>query len=233
MNEFMRLYPLATAIALLACSPKVGKECTAGKDLCSDDKTALHCGPSAKYTEVACRGPLGCIAANGKANCDTSQANAGDPCMGATDEYACSKTQELLCSGGTFVRQFECRGPKGCTITGRTVSCDNTLAERGDPCKRMGSLACSVDNKQRFVCKDGKWDLDSYCRGNDGCQVRLNDMFCDNSLSEVDDPCRISNTVVCSADGSRRLICKNGRFAEDAVCKSACKVGKDHGISCN
>lgn len=219
------------------CSPKVGKECTLGKDVCADGTSVLHCAPGAKeptYVSVKCGGPLGCVTVGGKATCDTSVADQGDPCLGSPDELACSpnKQRALTCQNGVFQRQFECRGPKGCTVAGRAFNCDNTLAELGEPCQRMGSLACAVDSKKRFKCKEGAWALDSHCRGREGCVIRLDDMFCDNSISELDDPCKVPNAVVCSADGTRRLVCKGGRFVEDSVCKGGCTVTSSHGIDC-
>jgi hypothetical protein len=219
----------------VACKAKLGGSCKPGKDACEDSATALHCAPDNTYVEVKCAGSLGCTKLGAKVYCDNSTAEVADACMGESEgEYACSSTKKraVVCSSGKFKPYLECRGPKGCTMMSKTVSCDNTIAERGDPCISAGKLACSTDAKNRFVCKDGKWEVERYCRGRDACQVRMNDWFCDTSLADANDPCGVAGAVACSTDGSHRLVCKGGRMAEDIACKKGCTVAADHKVDC-
>src|SRR5690606_9117407 len=151
--------------------------------------------------EVRCQGPLGCAKLGEHANCDDSVAVEGDACI-SDEEYACTpdKKRALVCSGGKFQRYLECRGKAGCSLLGRTVSCDTSVAEKDDPCKTQGAVACTADQKHMVVCRDGKFVLHRYCRGQFGCQTKGDTPTCDETLSLEQDPCGLPGQVVCSVD---------------------------------
>ena len=193
--------------------------------MCLDKHTALACRGD-KLTAVACAGPMACVKFQDHANCDTSVATAGQPCMGEEDEYACSpdKKHALVCKGGSFVPYLECRGKAACAMLGRTISCDSSIAEKGDPCKVQGAVACGEDQKHMLVCKDGKFDVHRYCRGQYGCFLRGETPSCDETLSLAGDPCGIPGQVVCSVDGRNELVCQGGVFTKSLSCKNGCTV---------
>ncbi|NOU31477.1 MAG: hypothetical protein HOO96_26560 [Polyangiaceae bacterium] len=241
MSRFVRksiaLLVVGSMVMLgVACKAKVGGSCKPGKDTCSDGKTALHCGKDNKYVEVKCAGPLGCLKLGSHMSCDDSVGDVDQPCMGESEEeYACSanKKKAVVCKDGKYSLHLECRGPKGCSMIGKMLNCDNTIAEKGDPCTKPGNYSCSVDAKNMFICKDGKWDVWRYCRGRDACQVKLSEVSCDVSISEMNDPCGVPGSLACSTDGKLQLICRGGKFVQDRECKKqGCNITNAKRIEC-
>ncbi len=216
---------VAAALLTAACGKKAGGSCKGTESTCVDKKTALACR-AGTWVEVACAGPTGCGKYQDHANCDTSVAEAGDPCMGEDDEYACSsdKKRALVCKGGKFEPYLECRGKAGCAMLGRSVSCDTSVAEKDDVCKTQGAVACGGDQKHMLVCRDGRFVLYRYCRGQYGCFNKGETPSCDETLSLAGDPCGIPGQVVCSVDGKTELVCQGGVFTKSITCKTACTV---------
>jgi len=227
----------AIALVLPACGKKVGSSCKGSESSCLDKKTALAC-QGAKLVNVSCGGPLGCTKYQDHANCDTSVANEGDPCMGdGEDEYACSpdRKRAVVCKSSKFEKYLECRGKQGCSVLGRTVACDTSVASKGDPCKSQGAVACSEDQKLMLTCRDGKFDIYRYCRGQYGCFMKGEAPSCDETLSQDGDPCGIPGQVVCNVDQQSELVCQNGVFSRSRGCKKGCTVTNRPGrpIDCN
>lgn len=209
-----------------ACGKKVGGACKPGESLCTSKEAALTC-QGGKLVEVQCRGPLGCNRFEKHANCDTTISNVGDPCMSQADEeYACSpdKKQALLCKNGRFERFLECRGQAGCSLLGAQVSCDTSVAKKGDPCKVQNASACSDDKKEMLVCRDGKFHEYRFCRGQYGCYLKGDAPACDETLSQEGDPCGLPGYVVCSTDHQSELVCQGGQFVKSRTCKTGCTV---------
>jgi hypothetical protein len=224
-------------LSIVACGKRPGASCKGTESLCLDKKTAISC-QGGKFASVTCGGPLGCTKFQEHANCDTSVANEGDPCMGeGDDEYACSPNQKraVVCKAGKFERYLECRGKGGCSVLGRTVACDTSVAVKGDPCKSQGAVACSEDQKSMLTCRDGKFDIYRYCRGQYGCFMKGEAPSCDETLSMDGDPCGIPGQVVCNVDGTSELVCQNGIFSRSRSCKKSCTVTNRPGrpIDCN
>ena len=232
---------LACAVALLlallpACKKSVGGSCKPGEAICPDKTTALTC-KGGKFAEVACRGPLGCTKYQDQGHCDDSVASQGDACMGTSEEeYACSldKKRALVCKNGRFETYLECRGKTGCALLGQQVSCDTSVAAKLDPCKIQGSSACSDDQKEMLICRDGKFTHHRYCRGRAGCYTKDDAPACDETFSLEQDECGLPGYVVCSVDGQSELICQGGRFVRSRSCKAGCTVigGGRGGIDC-
>jgi hypothetical protein len=219
-----------------ACGRIAGGKCKPGEATCTNKTTALTC-QGAKFTEVACRGPLGCTDFQEHANCDDSVASAGDTCMGTSEEeYACSldKKRALICKNGTFERYLECRGKPGCALLGKQVSCDTSVAAKLDPCKAQGSSACSEAQKEMLICRDGKFGHHRHCRGRAGCYTKDDAPACDQTLSLEQDECGLPGYVACSVDGLSELICQGGRFLKSRSCKTGCTVvrGGRGGVDC-
>ncbi len=237
-----KLVTIATSLLVIvllvaACGKKAGGSCKGSESSCFDKKTALSC-QGGKFVSVSCAGPLGCTKFQEHANCDTSVANEGDLCMGdGEDEYACSpdRKRAVVCKSGKYERYLECRGKGRCSVLGHTISCDTSVAAKGDPCKSQGTVACTEDQKMMLTCRDGKFDLYRYCRGMYGCFMKGESPSCDETLSMEGDPCGIPGQVVCNVDGSSELVCQNGSFGRSRSCKKGCRVtnGPGRPIECN
>lgn len=210
---------------IVACGKRPGGSCKGAESTCLDKKTAIVCRRGT-FAEVACAGPMGCSKYEDHANCDTSLASASAPCMGEDDEYSCSpdKKRALVCKGDRFEPYLECRGPSGCSILGRTVSCDTSVAATGDPCKTQGAVACGEDQRHMLACRDGRFALQRYCRGPSGCVLKGDTPSCDETLSLAGDPCGVPGQVVCAVDKTMELVCQGGVFTPSLKCKNACTV---------
>ncbi|MFO0611617.1 MAG: hypothetical protein U0414_03445 [Polyangiaceae bacterium] len=156
----------------------LGDRCEGRKAACSTDKTReLTCGKDERM-EVAmtCKGPNGCrVDAGGDSiSCDTTLADADDPCSG--DDSACSTDhhRQLRCQAGKFAITSTCKGPDGCTLTpksgGYTLSCDDHVADVGDPCFDAKRVACSSDKKSFLTCTAQRFAVDRACPK--GCDVK-------------------------------------------------------------
>lgn len=222
---FAFAFAVAAALAGAGCKKRAGSACKGAEAVCQDKKTALLCRDDA-FVEVACAGPTGCAKFQDRASCDTSVAERGDLCMDDEDEYACSSdgARALVCKTGRFEPYLECRGASGCAMVGRSVSCDTSIAEKNDPCRTEGAIACGVDRKHMLVCRDGRFALHRYCRGRQGCSSEGEAPSCDETLSLAGDPCGLPGQVVCSVDGKTELVCQGGIFTKALTCKTACTV---------
>lgn len=223
-------------VAAAGCKRSAGGTCTGNTQVCADKNDALVC-KGGSFVPIACHGPLACSKYQDHVNCDTTLASAGDNCMGEDDEYACSpdKKHAVVCKGGKFVPYLECRGANGCTMNGRIVNCDASLSNPGDVCKRDDALACSADGTQMVVCRLGKFEMYRFCRGEFGCAAKSDGPACDESLSQLGDPCGKAGQIVCSVDGKMELICQGTTYAKSRTCKNACIIASGNGrhVECN
>ena|GEM_PF-845708 len=156
---------------------KAGDPCSRdeeGAASCStkDGMLACHGG---LYALVPCRGPRGCENADGRAFCDTSIAEQGDPC---SDENlkACAgdRSQVLICKQHTMQRFYLCRGANGCVSSAGKLNCDTSIAKLGDACDQKlegQAFACTPDESQILVCKGGAFALDETCKFGQKCSV--------------------------------------------------------------
>ena len=225
---------LAVAAMSVACEkPRPGGKCEVGQAICVDSSNVLAC-EGAVFVEARCRGPAGCTKVGTKVSCDDGVAEVGDACLQTTGENrACGgdKKQSLVCDHGKFTLVQLCRGPGGCQLKGDQVSCDTKLAEKGDTCGAPGVFACTPDLKSRVVCKDGKFGFDRNCRGSTGCHP--SDQACDESISDIGDPCGTPGMAACNPDGSDLLTCQGGQFVKDHACKkTGCHVRAEGKVEC-
>jgi hypothetical protein len=237
------LVVLVAFAALAACNkPKPGDKCEVGQAVCIDATNVMAC-QGGVFVDARCRGAGGCSKLGTRIRCDDSIADDGEACLELSAENrACSgdKKASLLCAGGKFKAVQSCRGPNGCQIKGDTVTCDSKLAEKGDLCTSPGTFACTPDLKARLVCGAAqartapgelKFGFDRYCRGPTGCHSI--DLGCDETISDVGDPCGISGMFACNSDGSAELQCQGGQYVKDHPCrKSGCKVLPQGRIEC-
>jgi hypothetical protein len=75
-----------------------------------------------------------------------------------------------------------------------------------------------------LLCRDGKFDLYRYCRGQYGCFMKGETPSCDETISLAGDPCGLPGQVVCAVDGKTELVCQGGVFTKSLTCKTACTV---------
>jgi hypothetical protein len=158
-----------------------GDPCNGRHAACSKDgKADLVCGAAGTMIVAqTCKGPGGCHAsADGTSiDCDTTLADVGDPCE--VDDDACSTDHrsEIRCQAGHYVVLATCKGADGCTLTpeksgkGYTLSCDDHVADVGDPCFDAERTACSSDHKAYLTCTAQKFVVARACKRR-GCTVK-------------------------------------------------------------
>jgi hypothetical protein len=148
----------------------------------------------------------------------------------------------LVCEDGKFKVSMACRGTKRCSV-GRagsanqdSVECDYSLAVKGEPCLKPGLGACSTDYKQMLTCVNGAWAPHRICRGSNGCTLlgfEHQTPGCDESISQVGDPCGNPGNVVCATDQRSLLRCTGGSYQRFQDCpKYGCHVTANGRATC-
>jgi hypothetical protein len=167
-----RLQPEGTACDVRA--NKDGDACSAddeGTAVCGDEKTLVACR-GGTIVRSPCRGKGGCVEEYGRAQCDATIAEEGDPC-GAGSKSACSVSGRdvLVCAGGTMKKTYDCRGPRGCNVAAGKIDCDTTVARLGDACdpRLEGSFACNEDSTVILKCAAGRFAKDEACKAPTRC----------------------------------------------------------------
>jgi hypothetical protein len=218
---------LCVGLALAGCKPRraPGAKCeNVGRFLCEDTTSALYCNEG-KYESIPCRGPLGCVGGASSPKCDDSVANEGEKCMTASREtYACAGDREaaLVCKDGKWERWRGCKGPGKCVASDERLDCDNTIADVGDPCGGgAGTGSCSTDQAHLLMCRSGRLEIASTCRGPKLCSVdaKAKTIDCDRSIAVEDEPCPNEGELSCSLDGKAQLACKGSKWVKDKDCK--------------
>lgn len=132
-----------------------GGSCSA-EGLAQCEQAAVLLCRSGTWTRVPCRGPDGCVVEDAP-RCDDSLGEEGEPCV-LSGQHSCGtdKRRALVCDGGKFRRYMSCRGPKGCTMSSGSVTCDSApQGSVGDPCDSPGQKTCSLDKKSELECQNG------------------------------------------------------------------------------
>jgi hypothetical protein len=141
----------------------------------------------------------------------------------------------LLCQGGALVA-LPCRGPRGCQGRGAAATCDDDLALEADVCQetRNENYSCSLDHTRELVCKDGKFQGASTCRGPNKCAITGTTIACDDSMAELGDPCLVEagdRNFGCSMDKKIEVQCDaaTNRFVAYNGCRgpAGCWIGAD------
>ncbi len=146
---------------------KPGDQCSLGEEgvaSCVSDHQMIVCR-SGSYRFEPCRGSAGCENSRGRALCDKSMASVGDPCKEEGSKACAVGAQELLtCRAGKMEPLYRCLGPEGCQTSGK-LSCDMSIADKGDPCdpEMEGAAACTPDKTSVVSCKQGKFVKDEDC----------------------------------------------------------------------
>ena len=155
----------------------------------------------------------------------------GDPCAANTAEsYACTGDQRraLTCRDTKWGFWRACKGPEACRVTAGTLRCDTSLADVADPCGVAGAYACSRDRRLLLVCRAGKLDADSACRGPGGCAPNptTGQLTCDASVGRENDPCDAEESLTCSEDSKVQFVCRGHRYLVKQACKKGCMFRK-------
>ena len=167
-------------------SPPPDYACAVGRGAAANEtvgtRDALVCKDGQFALWRHCRGAEGCaIVGDRRVSCDTTLAEAADPCE-KTGSYACTTDggAMLQCGGETMAVVSSCRGPDGCRFDrdSHKVDCDDGLALEGDPCDWPDRIACALDRKSEMVCKANRYVRKRECRRTD-CRVDGSALFCD------------------------------------------------------
>ena len=113
-------------------------------------------------------------------------------------------------------------------MDGDKISCDNDLADVGDPCQTENDYACTSDKLMALKCVAKKFQPLSSCRGKDGCRVaelpeeKKTDFICDDSLAQDNDACDTEGEEACGMDKTALYLCKSKHFSKDRACSAGC-----------
>jgi hypothetical protein len=142
-----------------------------GAAVCIDSNTLLACRQGA-YVRSACRGKGGCVEEGGRAMCDATIAESGEPCA-AEGKKACNVDGKrvLACTAGKMLDRYDCRGARGCSVVSGKIDCDVSIAKVGDACDSTseGTFACSEDMKAIARCAGGRFVADETCKHGTKC----------------------------------------------------------------
>jgi hypothetical protein len=230
-SSWRTLAILLPAIVFAGCKPKPGDTCSGNGGAlpsCTDPTSALVCENSV-VTALPCRGAKGCTVSSSTVSCDNSLALVNDACDQPND-VACAVDHKsaLECQGGKFLLAETCKGARGCVVDGDNISCDNDVADLGDPCQTEGDYACTADKLMALKCAAHKFVALNTCRGKDACKVlelpeeKKTDFVCDDSLAQENDACDTQGEEACSMDKTEIFTCQANHFTKDHACPGGC-----------
>jgi hypothetical protein len=166
----VRLDPMATP----------GEACNGRAAACGrDGKSELTCRSDQTMAVTdTCKGPNGCRATpdGTTLSCDTTYADPKDPCTVKDSSCSTDHRSELRCQGGRYAVVATCKGPDGCTLTPAkggdeyTLTCDDHIADVGDPCFDATRTACSSDKRSLLACTAQRFAVDRACKKE--CRVK-------------------------------------------------------------
>jgi hypothetical protein len=160
------------------------------------------------------------------AGCDKPGQDCSDSPGGCYD-----KKSHLVCVNKKFVLET-CKGAGACNDKGKTLVCDNTIAEIGDGCGHEGSRACATDGTKELRCRDGKMQIEWACRG--GCKLDDNSNPKCTPTGEAGETCR-PDSIVCDGAQHTELVCTDGKFVPRRTCHGArgCETPPGGGVLCD
>jgi hypothetical protein len=141
-----------------------GDACLDDDALCAADKGSIVECKDNKVITTACLGPKGCRETATTIDCDTSVQNVGAPCEGTNVACAPDKKQILRCEASAYVVGQNCRGPKGCSVVGQKIDCDDGKQSAGDPCMNDDDHTCAADGKAVLKCSANVWSVEEKCK---------------------------------------------------------------------
>jgi len=237
MNTNWGVRGLALALLLTCgCSKKdvkPGDPCeTQGEIQCVDKQTGAFC-VDGKYEALTCEGATGCMMVAGSGSCTHQNYQVGEACFQeGVPQCTGDKKAMIKCEKSHWVKMNDCKGALGCVANAEGAKCDLGASAAGEDCtaENEGNAACTEDKKSLLLCKGGKMQLASTCKGRHGCRQKGTELECDSSFADLDDPCLEEGGMACNADKTTRLVCKGGKMAKERDCK--CSVMIDQ-VNCN
>ena len=214
--------------ALAAARP--GQPCLVDEQvLCNGERTAIACIEHT-WRSARCRGATGCVrsvaqdAAPPDDLCDQLIADEHEVCV-TRDDFTCAADGKALlaCENHAWRTRQRCGGQNACTVKGKRVVCDNSVANVGDACIERDDYACATDLESALRCDGGTFTLASRCEGPKGCAIARSEsgarVECDDSISAVGSACDREGHYSCSVDLTRILVCRAHHFVSDDACK--------------
>ena len=131
----------------------------------------------------------------------------------------CTKDGALFCGEDGKLVATSCQGPHHCVQHGKAAACDQSLAVVGEPCEDQDNVACSVDKRSELDCKSKSWVLSATCKGAKGCELKGDELFCDHTLADKDDPCHKDAQIACANDKSAIFRCEGSVFKAIDSCR--------------
>jgi hypothetical protein len=110
-----------------------------------------------------------------------------------------------------------------------------TMPTAGQKCHVPDQLVCARNNRA-LVCDSATW-VDLPCKGARGCARRGDVDECDDTLGEAGDRCPRNPPLdyACTADHTKALVCKDGRFGLWRDCRGpeGCQVADGRNVHCD
>lgn len=125
----------------------------------------------------------------------------------------------LFCGEDGKLAAMGCGGPKACVQQGKVAACDTSLSVAGDGCEDNDNIACSTDKKSELDCKAHTWVVGATCKGAKGCETKGDELFCDHTIADKDDPCHRDGQIACTTDKSLILRCTNNVMTAIDSCR--------------
>lgn len=207
--------------------PDAGAACVREPDkdvVCVDAKNARACQRGV-WVALACAGALGCAPGPKGDVCDQSISDPGATCD-LDDDYGCATTHKEMvrCAGERWVSVQRCGGSRGCSVEGKRITCDNSVARVNDTCREEDDFSCTEDGAMALVCRQGKFITAGACRGPKKCRVSGAKetgfkVECDDSQARLGDVCSKEDHYSCAEDGRAILRCRGSAFVIDDRCK--------------
>lgn len=212
---------------------KAGDPCEKqGEIQCIDKQHGAFC-VNGKYEVLTCEGATGCMMVAGSGSCNHHDYQVGEACF-EEGEPQCTgdKKAMIKCENSHWVKLNDCKGALGCVANAEGAKCDLGASAPGEPCSKEneGNASCTEDKKSILLCKGGKMEVGSTCKGRHGCRQMGTKLDCDSSTADLGDPCMDDGSMACSPDQKTRLVCKDGKMTKERDCK--CSVMIDQ-VNCN
>lgn len=135
----------------------------------ANGQQTLECGKDNRFGFFRfCRGPKGCVPANGEAVCDQTVAIDGDPCTPGVPEVCSTDNVAMLLCDGTKMFERPCQGVNGCKMGPNGPLCDSLVPKEGMTCDKKGFRGCSKTNDTKdhgklLECNGSKFVVKQKC----------------------------------------------------------------------
>jgi hypothetical protein len=145
---------------------------------------------------------------------------AAPPCRPSQPMCAPDRRAIVTACGNQLNLVQMCLGPAGCSASGNSLACDDSIARPGDPCRAEGAYGCTPEANAMIACRGGRQAVASSCKGSRGCASGAA-IACDTSIADAGDPCDGEGSSACARDGRSLLRCTRGVFGFGQACNSS------------